>query len=201
LIAFAVLLSTTNSSARQSPQELRPDSVPVVPAILTSGVTIPEPCPHTASMEPKRYMIAWNDTPGIDGDFMLVVHPRQLFLRSGHNNPNPNYVYWVEPLSEGQYTRLVKFLDAYQERVFRRDRWSRWPGYTLFRLKNPQISPEPPERMNDESVAAWQRESHAAVNSNVRRILRELNRGFSQDGKLRVDVAINSYPNVVRIAQ
>ena len=47
-------------------------------------------------------MITWNDTPGIDGHFMLVVHAKQLFLRSGHNNPNPNYVYWVEQLSERQ---------------------------------------------------------------------------------------------------
>jgi hypothetical protein len=59
-------------------------------------------------------MITWNDTPGIDGEFMLVVHSKQLFLRSGHNNPNPNYVYWVDQLSEGQYTKLVKFSGCIQ---------------------------------------------------------------------------------------
>ena len=55
-------------------------SVPLVPPILKAGVTIPDPCPHTASMEPKRYMIAWNDTPAVDGEFMLVVHPRSCFF-------------------------------------------------------------------------------------------------------------------------
>jgi hypothetical protein len=151
-------------------------------------------------MEPQRYMITWNDTPGIDGDFMLVVHPKQLFLRSGHNNPNPNYVYWVEQLSEGQYTQLVRFLDAYKGQLFRRDRWSRWPGYTLFLLRNPQISPQPPDRMPD-GWASWRSGSDAAVNANLRRILRELNRGLSQDRTLRLDAAINSYPNIVRIAE
>ena len=201
LIAFAILLSPTHSSARRGSQEFRPGSVPLVPTILKSGVTISEPCPHTASMEPKRYMIAWNDTPGIDGDFILVVHPTQLFLRSAHNNPNPNFVYWVEQISDGQYMRIVKLLDAYRVQLFRRNRWDRWPGYTLFTLTNPQISPQPAERMTRESESARQLKSDAAVNSNLRRILRELNRGLAEDGKLRVDVAINSYPNIVRIGQ
>lgn len=201
LIALAVLLSSTNSSARRASQEFRAGSVPLVPPILKAGVTIPDPCPHTASMEPKRYMIAWNDTPGIDGDFMLVVHPTQLFLRSGHNNPNPNYVYWVEQLSEDQYTKLVRFLEAYKGQLFRRDRWSRWPGYTLFRLKNSQISPQRPDRMTPDGEASWKSRSDAAVNSNLRRILRELNRGLSQDRALRLDASVNSYPNIVRIAQ
>ena len=199
LIAFAVLLSATSPSARRAFQDFRPGSVPLVPPILKSGVTIPEPCPRTASMEPKRYMITWNDTPGIDCEFMLVVHPKQLFLRSGHNNPNPKYVYWVGPLSEGQYTQLVKFLDAYKGQLFRRDRWSQWSGYTLFLLRNPQISPQ--RRMTPDGEASWRSRSDAAVNSNLRRILRELNRGLSQDRTFRLDAAINSYPNIVRIAE
>jgi hypothetical protein len=200
LIAVAILLSPTNSSARRASQELRP-AVPVVPTILNSGVTIPEPCPHTASMDPKRYMIAWNDTPGTDGDFILVVHPTQLFLRSAHNNPNPNFVYWVEQITEGQYTRIAKFLDVYRGQLFRRNRWERWPGYTLFRLTNAQISPQFPERVTPDSEVSWKSKSNAAVNSNLRRILRELNRGLAPELALRLDTAINSYPNIVRIEQ
>jgi len=200
LLAFAVLVMPINSSAPTAAQELRPVSVPLVPSVLKPGVTIPEPCPPTASMEPKRYMIAWNDTPAIDGDFVLVVHPRQVFLRSTHNNPNPNYLYWVEPLSEGQYAQLVKFLDAYREAAFRRE-LERWPGYTLFRLRTPRISPQRAEGMTRDSEAAWQRTSAAAVNANLRRILQELNRGLSRDRSLRLDAAINSYPNIVRIAE
>jgi hypothetical protein len=181
------------------PPDEQPCSVLLVPSILQSGVVIPEPCPPTASMEPKRYMIAWNDTPATDGEFALVVHPKQLFLRSRHNNPNPNYVYWVEQLSEGQYTQLVKFLDAYREGVFRRE--SGWPGYTEFGLRTPHISPERAEGMTGERGAAWERKSAAAVNSNLRRILRELNRGLSRNPRLRLDAAINRYPNIVRIAQ
>ena len=175
-------------------------SVPLVPSVLKSGVTIPEPCPPTASTEPKRYMIAWSDGPAIDGDFVLVVHPRQLFLRSTHNNPNPNYLYWVEPLSEGQYTQLVTFLDAYREAAFRRE-LERWPGYTLFRLRTPRSSPQRAEKMTRENQAAWERRSAAAVNANLRRILRELNRGLAGDRRLRLDAAINSHPYIVRIAE
>jgi hypothetical protein len=136
-------------------------------------------------MEPKRYMITWNDTPGIDGDFIFVVHPEQLFLRSGHDNPNPNYVYWVQQLSEAQYRQLVKFLDTYDGQLFRRNRWNQWPGYSLFILKSPRISPEPPDRMTPEVELAWQSKFNAAVNSNLRRILKELNRRLSHGRTLR----------------
>ena len=200
LIAFAVLLSATSPLARRASQDFRPDSVPLVPPILKSGVTIPEPCPPTASMEPQRYMIAWTDMSAIDGDFVLVVHPKQLFLRSSHNNPNPNYVYWVEQLSEGHYRRLVKFLDAYPARVFQRGS-DRWPGYTLFRLRNPVLSPPRAEGLAGEREAVWELKSATAVNTNLRRILRELNRGLSRKRSFRLDAAINRSPNIVRIAE
>ena len=199
--AEAALIEPHNAAPRpHRPQEYRSDTVPLVPSILKPGITILEPCPHTASMEPRRFMITWNDTPGIDGDFMLVVHPKQLFLRSGHNNPNPNYVYWVEPLSEDQYSQLVKFIDGYNGRLFRLDRWSNWPGYTLFILRNPRISPQPPDPMTPDAVASWRSRSEAAINSNLQRILRELNRGLLQSRAFRLDAAINRYPNIVRIA-
>ena len=78
-------------------------------------------------------------------------------------------------------------MEAYKGQLFRRDRWSRWPGYTLFRLKNPQISPQRPDRMTPDGEASWKSRSDAAVNSNLRRILRELNQGQSQDRALRLD--------------
>lgn len=74
VIPLGVLLSATSPSARPPSQDAGRDSVPLVPSVLTSGLTIPEPCPHTASMQPKRYMVSWNDTPAVDGDFILVVH-------------------------------------------------------------------------------------------------------------------------------
>jgi hypothetical protein len=199
LIAFGVLLSATSLWARQASQDARRDSVPLVPSILKSDITIPEPCPHTASMEPKRYMIMWNDTPGIDGNFILVLHPKQVFLRSAHDNPNPNYVYWVERLSERQYAQLVTFLDMYRGQLFRRNRFDSWPGYTLFTLRSPRISPWPPDRMTRETEASWRSKADAAINANLRNMLNELNRGLSPALRLRLDAAINSYPDIVRI--
>ena len=37
--------------------------------------------------------------------------------------------------------------------------------------------------------------------ANLRRILRELNRGLAADRSLRLDAAINSHPYIVRIAE
>ena len=201
LTTLAILLAAFASAAQPTAQHTIPVSVPLVPRFLRAGTVISEPCPHTVSRDPKRYMIAWNDTPAIDGDFIFVVHPTQLFLRSGHNNPNPNYVYWVEQLSDTQYKMLVTVLDDYNGPSFRRNRSDRWPGYTLYTLVNPRISLQPPDPLTPEREAAWQANSHAAINANLRRILRELNRGLPQDAKLRVGAAINSYPDVVQIAE
>ena len=94
-----------------------------------------------------------------------------------------------------------EFTVEYKGQLFHRDRWSQWPGYALFMLRNPQISPQPPDRMTPDGEASWRSRSDAAVNSNLRRILRELNWGLSQDRTFRLDAAINSYPDIVRIAQ
>jgi len=71
----------------------------------------------------------------------------------------------------------------------------------LYELSRPRISPKRPEHLTPESESVWQAKSNAAVNSNLRRILRELNRGLSPQGKLRLDAAINTYPDIVRIEQ
>ena len=94
----------------------------------------------------------------------------------------------------------MKSLDAHSGRMFRRSP-DRWPGYTTFRLEHPRISPEQAAVLTGYSGAAWERQSAAAVNANVRAILRELNRGLSPDRRLRVDAAINRYPHLVRIAE
>jgi hypothetical protein len=50
----------------------------------------------------------------IDGEYELVITPKQIYLRSNHENPNPNYLYWLADLKKEQYeiikSRLSKKL-------------------------------------------------------------------------------------------
>lgn len=44
----------------------------------------------------------------IDGRYYLLFTPMQMVLFSHHENPNPNWVYWVAPISREQYELLRK---------------------------------------------------------------------------------------------
>ena len=38
-----------------------------------------------------------------DGDYILMLTPEQIFFTSGHNNPNPNRLFWVFNINTEQY--------------------------------------------------------------------------------------------------
>jgi hypothetical protein len=61
--------------------------------------------------QPKFYLtISWF-APSIDGDFILTVTKRQVILTSGHENPNPNSLYWFTDINEKQYEQIVRNID------------------------------------------------------------------------------------------
>ena len=146
----------------------------VLPDDLFSRKDIPEPCPRFGTAVPKRYMIFWNDRLAIDGDFILVIHPTQLFLRSSHDNPNPDLIYWFSSLSPAQYKAISLFLDRYAGAVFdSRDVWE-WPGYRVFHLNGARQSPGHTDQEENE----WQRKRRLTTAGNMNRIFGELNRAM-----------------------
>ncbi len=47
----------------------------------------------------------------IDGTYSIVITPRQMYLRSHHNNPNPNYLYWIAKTDSLNYKLIKKHFD------------------------------------------------------------------------------------------
>ena len=47
----------------------------------------------------------------IDGTYRFVITPRQMYLRSHHNNPNPNYLYWLHKSDSLNYNLIRKHFD------------------------------------------------------------------------------------------
>jgi hypothetical protein len=41
-----------------------------------------------------------------DGDYILTVTPEQIFLSSGHENPNPNYLFWTISIKREQFQAI-----------------------------------------------------------------------------------------------
>jgi len=137
---------------------------------------------------PKRYMVFWNDVPAIDGSFVLVIHPRQVFLRSTHDNPNYNRIYWLSALSVSQYEALIVFLDQYSGNVFSDKGVWNWGGYKVVELEKAKQSPY----ATDDDWDAWYSRVNWAIEENMSRIFFELNHGLPVSvEKLNVPHAIS----------
>lgn len=54
------------------------------------------------SKQKYGFEIWWPSTYN-DGSLVLTVTKKQIYLRSGHNNPNPNYLYWFVNIRPDQY--------------------------------------------------------------------------------------------------
>jgi hypothetical protein len=128
-------------------------------------------------------MLYWTDGPGVDGYYVVVIHPTQLFMRTVHENPNPSKLYFVVPLSAEQYDGLVRFLKAYEGQIFSDDAWS-WPGYVVYRVPDARESPFHPDNPSDEEFTRWYEAVEDLARSNLRVVMSELNNALPTDAKL-----------------
>lgn len=51
------------------------------------------------------YKIRWI-APEIDGTYYLSINQSQMFLYSGHDNPNPSYLFWMVKITYDQYNLI-----------------------------------------------------------------------------------------------
>lgn len=187
LILNLLLVLVVAASVRSEPDSSRAAAkLPLIPSNAKWLRSIAQTCPLDPAVLPRRFMLYWGDGPGIDGDYIVVIHPTQLFLRTTHDNPNPSKLYSFMPLRTDQYELLVRFLDEYDGYVLSRDTWL-WTGYTVYRLRGVQESPFHPDYATNEEMARWDEAVEDLGRSNLRRIMRELNRALPPDGKLPED--------------
>lgn len=53
--------------------------------------------------------ISWNSF-WEDGSYALYFNAEQVYLISGHNNPTPNFLFWLAPVTAEQYQALKNYL-------------------------------------------------------------------------------------------
>jgi hypothetical protein len=61
-------------------------------------------------VEKKAIEISWPSTY-IDGRYNLVISPKQIYLSSGHENPNPNFLYWINDINHEQFELIKNYLN------------------------------------------------------------------------------------------
>lgn len=62
-------------------------------------------------IDKKAIEISWTSS-NIDGSYDLVITPKQIYLRSSHENPNPNYLYWMSDINRQQFDLIKEYLNA-----------------------------------------------------------------------------------------
>lgn len=60
--------------------------------------------------EKKAIEISWPSFY-IDGRYDLVITPKQIYLRSEHENPNPNFLYWITNINREQFELIKTYLN------------------------------------------------------------------------------------------
>lgn len=70
-----------------------------------SGILHPDMHHRKVSLAKKPIELIWTSMCN-DGYFILYITPEQIFFRSGHDNPNPNYLYWVVDIDSLQFRAI-----------------------------------------------------------------------------------------------
>lgn len=65
----------------------------------------------------KKLEVYWNSSC-TDGSYHMVITPEQIYLRSGHENPNPNRFYWLLPIDNTIYASIERTLKKNQGNLF-----------------------------------------------------------------------------------
>ncbi len=53
----------------------------------------------------RQINIWWNSTCN-DGSYVFIITPKQILFTSGHNNPNPNFLFWTVDIDSIQYKQI-----------------------------------------------------------------------------------------------
>ena len=65
----------------------------------------------------RKLEVCWNSSC-TDGSYHMVITPEQIYLRSGHENPNSNRFYWLLPIDNKIYASIERTLKKDQGNLF-----------------------------------------------------------------------------------
>ncbi len=84
-------------------------------------------------ISPKKRPITfyWNSNCN-DGSYYLTVTPEQIYFTSGHNNPNPNFLYWFIKIDTSQYLEIKKGLTKKTPKGFSKNKYTKERSLDFF---------------------------------------------------------------------
>ncbi len=81
--------------------------------ILVEGIYYDIEHPHKL----RGFKIFWNSNV-ISGRNVICINPKQIYLRTEHDNPYPSYLYWIINISSEQYIAISKIINDQTGNIF-----------------------------------------------------------------------------------
>jgi hypothetical protein len=98
------------------------DKVQVIPSNALSGgfdlLIIGFEYDKVKIIDKRAIEISWSSAY-IDGRYVLIITPKQIYLRSSHDNPNPNNLYWMTDINQTQYDLIKSYLSAQNSKILK----------------------------------------------------------------------------------
>ncbi len=162
------------------------DNLPLIPPALFQQhpyrLMISEPLDTMPPDQVHRYRLSW-PAPFIDGDLELVISARQIWLRSVHDNPNPNELFWYADISREQFSGVGMMLKLYgnefgeHEREYGSTRFLEW-------LKPLPQQPQP-DAWSDEMIARHTEDFKESRYRNAQKLVEMINGTLAPGAQIR----------------
>jgi hypothetical protein len=138
--------------------------------ILIEGLHIGE----SKTGNKRGYKVIW-PSPLIYGTNVLFINPKQIYLRTEHENPYPNYLYWIININPDQYKLIAKNLES-RLAIDMTDKTTAYSYYRTF-LYNDIIEEEPmPYDWTYKEILAHKKDYKKKLYLNFINILKSLNK-------------------------
>lgn len=179
------------------------DSVTVMPPYALdenlTGLVVYSSYPRTKSpAAPRGYWFNWPFT-SVDGTLDLYVSRRQIYLQSGHNNPNPNFLYWVQNITPAQFQTIDGLLKGLLVPLPFQAHAEANCGY--FRCLQFQPKESSTARFATETQwEAFRATEEADLAQRVRSLLQTLNYYLPTNGQLRLPAARGLFDHGTQVA-
>jgi hypothetical protein len=136
----------------------------------------------TDSTRPMRgFRISWPGT-FISGRNLMVINPRQIFLKTEHDNPYPDYLYWIIDIDTMQYRLISRNLFSHLNDKFD-DHSNIYLDFYLLTYKDPAGELSLPDHWTDKEIRKHNMDYRNKLYMNLCRLLRMFNASLTRHGK------------------
>jgi len=113
----------------------------------------------------------------IDGRFYIVVNPNQIYLRTGHDNPNPDFLLWVKNINREIYNKIKTVIS--DSSIFKNSEGSCGERCDIFSFSIYSKEIKSPDEWTEYEIARHQKDYYDKLYMNFTKLINIFNTKLS----------------------